>query len=792
MKLKFALGAVIAASLAACGGGGGSGSGPKPTESARTERVTGTAAKGAPVATGAAVEAFCADGLSYSSSIKLDGQFTVMVGEGALPCGIRIDGMVSITGPVVNSGFLHVNVTPITNMIVLKHLGADADSLFSGAGKAKLLSFSQKTSGDGFVAFLNNAGYKLNPETPEFGQGFFDQAFLPNPEVSAHDFLIERIKAAGGFEAAGVDAFNMDDPAKFPGGSSSGGDTGGGDTGGGDTGGGDTGGGDTGGGDTGGGDTGGGDTGGGDTGGGDTGGGDTGGGDTGGGDTGGGDTGGGSVTANEIAFDSCKVTQKQKADGALPGVEIKEVSWLQTVQMNALDGSARLASGKDAFLRIDLINSGAAVAFPSDLFLGVHNEASGNCERVAFAAAPAGDIPGQVAPGVLTKSLFAKIPASLVKSGMSVLFVASPNAEVDAAAASRLVFKSRVATAAAITDEIHLLEVVIDGKQGYFPGLPEFKTLFDRLFPVANASLVRDGTFIPDVAASIVARPKDARGIYMATAQEAANLLSEISAYCARTYPTSGSNAAAKKCAGFWPDNVRFANVGGLAEVGGRAMVMASVNEVDRDVAIEDIKPYDRDGISWLNPFAETIAHEFGHIMSLNHANCGGAPGPFDARLYADGSIGPAGGGYDSVKGYFFSERHTPQAGEKVGFFDTMGYCFFGWMSDKGYQAIIDYKSDAAAKSASMRAAKQRNSGNKVFRIDLVGKSRLVTEVDSMPNDAASVTNLKLAALLKPLGGLKIFSMKTDIGVNQFGPFYIELPGGNAGKLIDAVLSMKK
>jgi len=350
------------------------------------------------------------------------------------------------------------------------------------------------------------------------------------------------------------------------------------------------------------------------------------------------------------------------------------------------------------------------------------------------------------------------------------------------------VFKSRIPVAKAVNDDVHLLKIVIDGQSGFYPSIAEFKTLFSRLFPMAETKLIEDGQFIPEAAKAIVTRPKDGSGRYMGTAQDVANLLSEISAYCARTYPGAVSNASSAKCAGFWPNNVRFAGIGGLGEVGGRSMVSGSVIEIDRDIKVEDLKPYDRDGVSWLDPFAEVVAHEFGHVMGLNHANCGGAPGPFDERLYAGGGAGVNGGGYDAIKGYFFSQRHVAGPNEKVGVFDIMGYCSFSWMSDKGYQAVIDYKGADGARETSARMSKQARSGNRSYRIDLAGKRPFVTEISSIPKEAAVGKKLKIEPLLRGLPVIRVLSTRNDLGVNPYGPFYVEVAGGQAGKLLEAIL----
>ena len=98
-------------------------------------------------------------------------------------------------------------------------------------------------------------------------------------------------------------------------------------------------------------------------------------------------------------------------------------------------------------------------------------------------------------------------------------------------------------------------------------------------------------------------------------------------------------------------------------------------------------------------PSPVVIAHEIGHNLILNHAPCGGAPGPDPSYPYPDGSTGAW--GYDFRHGGRLVRPSAP---------DLMSYCGPRWISDYHFSNALRYRlydegtAAVAAVSASTRS----------------------------------------------------------------------------------------
>jgi hypothetical protein len=121
--------------LAACGGAGGGSSTPSANPTANPT-ITGLAATGGALAN-ATVTAKCTSGPSVSGSTGVDGTFSLeLAGGQTVPCLLQlIKGTVTLHGFAAVAG--HINITPLTDLVISRALGSDAASAFAGFDASK-------------------------------------------------------------------------------------------------------------------------------------------------------------------------------------------------------------------------------------------------------------------------------------------------------------------------------------------------------------------------------------------------------------------------------------------------------------------------------------------------------------------------------------------------------------------------------------------------------------------------------------------------------------------------------
>jgi mono/diheme cytochrome c family protein len=130
-RFMFICAATLA--LASCGGGGGSSSTPA---APATPTLTGLAATGAALA-GAGVTAKCASGPSVAGTTGADGTFSLPLAAGqAVPCLLEVvSGAVTLHGFAVAVGY--TNVTPLTELVIIRALGSSAVAAFASFDASK-------------------------------------------------------------------------------------------------------------------------------------------------------------------------------------------------------------------------------------------------------------------------------------------------------------------------------------------------------------------------------------------------------------------------------------------------------------------------------------------------------------------------------------------------------------------------------------------------------------------------------------------------------------------------------
>lgn len=443
------------------------------------------------------------------------------------------------------------------------------------------------------------------------------------------------------------------------------------------------------------------------------------------------------------------------------GLRIAAVSWLQTSELDAAAADTRLMAGKPVLARVDVLSDNGAPA-PTTRDLLVYDRASQRCERIVLNG-PAHS-PTTVDKLTLDTAYTATIPARLVQPGLSVSIVLDDDAGRSSAEADQAwrVFEPEVAPAT--TELLRIIPLRHRSVDGYVQSPANLAALLVRMHPVAAVTTTVEAVLTP---LSLAGSGSEASYATME------NVLDELDDECARLNGAQASASTAPKCLGVFPDNIVFRPLGspnskvvGLAYVGGTTMLAESVGTVDVSAVSS---PYADN--HWLALRAVTVAHEMGHLLNLDHANCGGAS-KTDPRLYSDGRLG-GGGGYDSGRGFYFSGLGKHADGQQQ-FGDLMSYCLKEWASDRGYLAAMAYRSPAprartsssAKISPSARWLKISHTANgwKLRRVSFAPASLKTTDLSLIVQDALGSERLSLSQ-----------AVISDAGGGSQGPYYLYL-----------------
>src|SRR5487761_2294859 len=171
--------------LASCGGGGGGGvGGSYSSMPSANPMITGLAATGAALA-GASVNAKCTSGPPVSGTTGADGTFSLeLAGGQALPCMVQVvKGTVTLHGFAAVAG--HINVTPLTDLIISNALGSDAAAAFASFDSSKGATIlagldAAKTYVKTQATAMIGATQSGDPLTEEFKVGDADDMVLAN------------------------------------------------------------------------------------------------------------------------------------------------------------------------------------------------------------------------------------------------------------------------------------------------------------------------------------------------------------------------------------------------------------------------------------------------------------------------------------------------------------------------------------------------------------------------------------------------------------------------------------
>lgn len=483
--------------------------------------------------------------------------------------------------------------------------------------------------------------------------------------------------------------------------------------------------------------------------------------------------------------DSNTCTATQYTGGyADKGFSISGVYWLQVAGQDAINAPAQasdatvLASGKDTVIRVDVTGQ-YAYAMPTSATLTLGTPTG--CKTYTLTT-KGSTVPAAADKSTLAGSFTATIPAADItgtSSTMTFQVVADNNYASTQASADRLYKSGSVPVRAAVSEEIHMVPVSFQGQTGYSPSTADVAKLVTRTEPQASATVITDGA----MTLTSLDPTKGAyfNGRYIYDYNTMSKALGEIEQYCFGInnngmFPNTQS---AKKCAAVFPDNVGFGDPTtgqvlyfGLGLTGGLSLIMKSFNTTGDATAIGYQLPYD----------AQVFVHEFGHVMTLLHAPCGN-PSQVDSRLYAGGTLGPVGMGYDALNGAYFQDSTAARN------YDLMGYCGYGgWTSDRAYRIVLDYKLNGASSTSSTSAdvapgvsARQAQAASQPRAVVFFRNANGTWNAMLSPMPAMAVPSKQLldAGMIHGLlGGLSVTTLTSDAGESGTGPYFVPASTG--------------
>lgn len=483
---------------------------------------------------------------------------------------------------------------------------------------------------------------------------------------------------------------------------------------------------------------------------------------------------GSSAGVVETGVGDCSISQAL-GSARRDGLRIAGVTWLQVTAQDAAAGTTRLAGGKPVPVRVDVLASGSPLA-PATRQLVVHDPVSGACRRIALTGPTR--VPASTDVLSLDGAYVATIPAELVQPGMTVAVLLDDAAGRNASEAAQARRVLTPVVSEAVHETVRVIPLRYRGSNGYISSGADVGAALMRTHPLASVKVSQEAAYTPPSLSGGLLGLGGSGEFSMSTMEA---VLDEVDDECARLNGAQPDARNAPKCLGVFPDNVTFrpllgsGKVVGMAYIGGTSMITESLPALD-DASVSG--PYATR--HWMTYRALTIAHEYGHLLNLRHANCGNASDP-DRSLYSDGRLGN-GAGYDSGRGFYFSSRQAGADGLPQ-FADLMSYCSKEWPSDRGYRLALAYRAGTAA--ARVAAAEQGRWLKASWR-NGAWQLRLV----SFPPSSLAETSLQIQ--LDSLAGSRslplLSAVIADVAGTPSGPYYVNLGGLGDVELTTTVL----
>ena len=393
---------------------------------------------------------------------------------------------------------------------------------------------------------------------------------------------------------------------------------------------------------------------------------------------------------------NCPFTQSI-ASARNDGLRIEQVRWLQTVALDPGQADTRLAGGKTVKVRVDLLADSVRSA-PAVKELRVYDPSTSSC--TSYTLTGPNSVPTSISSDSLSNAFVATIPANKIKPGMGVSVVFNESSGRSASEADATYRYFLPAVAPTQTETVRLIPLRILGVTASVSSA-NIGQVLSRLHPISAANVTTTSALS---VLSVTVNNLLSSGV--ASLDVMTNVLDEVDDYCAQLNGSQRSARTAPKCIAFFPDTISFrpssgsGQVVGLAYVGGITILTQQVLNTDDNTITS---PYA--SRHWMNYRALTLAHEYGHLLNLDHADCGGATG-LDPRLYSDGRLNN-GAGWDEVRDAYFSSARL-DSNNQPQFADLMSYCGKEWSSDRGYLAAMSYRSASGEEAARITSSTEQ------------------------------------------------------------------------------------
>lgn len=465
----------------------------------------------------------------------------------------------------------------------------------------------------------------------------------------------------------------------------------------------------------------------------------------------------------------CAVTQ---ATGGVEdqGLTISDAYWLQVVQQPMDDANALLSANKPTRVRVDVVTSRPRIAMPQTALLQL-GTASGQCHQVTLSSSNT-VAPDSVDATSLAESLVGDIPANVMADDLvSYQVVVNGAVASTVAAADRLYASGPINIESQSSDILIIKPITFLGQAGQLADEASLVSLLKRTYPQASYTVNHEPAYTPSQL-----KPENAvsvsGGVYTFSYDTALQIIGDLFVECDQKSPDSvrlqtNANSHMARCLVAFPFNVQFERISGVAST--TAMLTTSFLATD-DATVTN--PYSPN--HWITFGSEIFLHEFGHMMNLGHANCGGADG-LEQGLHPDGSIGALGGGYDSGRDLYFS-----YAG---GYFaDIMSYCHKGWVSDLAYRKVIEFKQlvlggPAPAQPYAYRTESSKEADTptgKLIRFHFKDGQWQVAWSGPQTTLVRSTAKPDAGFIAKALAGTPVYTLDSHHGELKHGPYFLE------------------